>query len=172
MTVRKPRQFHHAGFTLVEVQIAMLVIGLGILALLHAMASGSRINAAGRDITQATFLAQEIREWTLREPFSDQDEPDKDNPPGPDGMSPQVFVDDLDDLMNVTFSPPRDGRENPIAGLGDWSQVIQMDWRDPDDLDATVNPGASDVICVKVSIQRGNVEVLNTSWLVFRRDGE
>ena len=172
MTVRKPRQYHHAGFTLVEVQIAMLVIGLGILALLHAMASGSRINAVGRDITQATFLAQEIREWTLRVPFSDPDPGSEDNPPGPDGMSPQVFVDDLDDLMGVTFSPPRNAQEAPIAGLADWSQVIRMDWRDPNDLDTTISPGASDVICINVSIQRGSVEVLNTSWLVFRRDGE
>ncbi len=48
------------------------------------------------------------------------------NPPGPDQSDPQTFVDDLDDLMDVTYSPPRDAHGLPIADMTSWSQTITL----------------------------------------------
>ena len=158
------------GFTLIEAAVATVVIGLGATALLTAVASGTRTNAAGRSITQASLLAQEIREWTLKLPFSDQDEGDVGNPPGPDGADPQVFVDDLDDLMNVTYNPPRDGQGQPVADMPGWQQAITLTWRDPANLTTVVTAGTSDAIRVQLDISYKGSNVLTTGWLVTRRN--
>ncbi len=157
------------GFTLIEAIIATALVGIGVASLMVAAKSSTQVNAAGREITQATYLAQEIREWTLKLPFSDPDLADQGNPPGPDGSDPQVFVDDLDDLWNVTYCPPRDGCGQAIGAMPDWSQHISLEWKDPDSLTTNVIPGLSDVIRVTVTISRGGRETLRTGWLVTRR---
>ena len=160
------------GFSLIDVVVATIVISIALTALLVSIGSNTRVNDAGWKITQASFLAQEIREWTLALPFSDPDPGDAGNPPGPDGSSPQVFVDDLDDLMNVTYSPPRDGRGVAINELAGWSQTITLTWRDPDDLPTVVAPGTTDVIHVSVEVAYRGHSVLTTGWLVTRRTDE
>ena len=160
------------GFSLVEVAIATALLGIGIAALVVASRSSTQVNAAGRDTTQATYLAQEVREWTLKLPFSDQDPGDAGNPPGPDGSDPQQFVDDLDDLMDVTYSPPRDAEGVPMYTLAGWSQHITLEWRAPDSLGTTVAPGSTDVVRVTVTVAHNGQTVLTTGWLVTRRESE
>ncbi len=157
------------GFSLVEVAVATAIVGMGVTALMVALAAGTRTNHAGQELTQAVFLAQEIREWTLNLPFSDPDPADANNPPGPDSTSPQIFVDDLDDLLDVTYDPPRDGRGVSIAGMDGWSQTIHLTWRNPSNLTSIVTNGASDAIYVEVEIAHYGQAVLSTAWLVTRR---
>jgi prepilin-type N-terminal cleavage/methylation domain-containing protein len=161
-----------AGFSLVEVMIATVLVGIGVASLMIATKSGTQVNAAGREITRATYLAQEVREWTLKLPFSDQDPADMDSPPGPDGSDPQDFVDDLDDLMDISYSPPRDASGQPISGMQEWSQHITLEWKNPDSLTTTVYPGFSDVIRVTVTVACCGRDVLTTGWLVTRRTSE
>ena len=160
------------GFTLVEVVVATILVGLTLTALMVSMRSNIRVNDAGTKLTQADFLAQEIREWTLTLPFRDQDVGDRDNPPGSDGTSPQTWVDDLDDLMNVTYCPPRDGQGFAITALPAWSQTITMTWRNPNDLSQTVTNGTSDIIYVNVDVKYENKLILSSKWLVTKKPGE
>ncbi len=157
------------GFSLIEVLVAVATISIGIVAMLTAVGSSTRVNGEGRRITRAAFLAQEIREWTIKLPFSDLDPGDIDNPPGPDGVSPQVYVDDLDDLMDVVYAPPRDGQGCPVTDMVGWSQSINLTWRDPDRISVVVEPGTSDVIHVHVTIAKDGTEILTTGWLTARR---
>ena len=160
------------GFTLIEVAVATTIIGVGLAALLVSIGSSTRVNDIGGKMAQGTFLAQEIREWTLALPFSDPDAGDANNPPGPDGTDPHVFVDDVDDLMDVTYKPPRDGLGNEISSLPDWSQHITMGWRDPNDVarPAPHGPGSTDVIYVHVDVGYRDVTVYSTNWLVTRKN--
>jgi hypothetical protein len=160
------------GFTFVEGLIATLLLGLGVAALMVATRSSTQVNAAGKEITQATYLAQEIREWTLKLPFSDPDPGDQDNPPGPDGLDPQSFVDDLDDLVNVTYDPPRDGEGQPLYDMAGWSQKINLTWRAPSSLETQVVPGTSDIIFVQVEVANDGRPVLTTGWLVTRKESQ
>jgi prepilin-type N-terminal cleavage/methylation domain-containing protein len=160
------------GFTLIEVVVATILVGLTLTALMVSVRSNIRVNDAGTKLTQADFLAQEIREWTLTLPFRDQDVGDRDNQPGSDGTSPQTWVDDLDDLMNVTYCPPRDGQGYAITALGAWSQTITMTWRDPNDLSQTVTNGTSDIIYVNVDVKYENKLILGSKWLVTKKPGE
>ncbi len=171
MNVRK----QNVGFTLVEAIFATAIVGLGVGAILASAAAQTRINDAGMRLTQATFLAQALTEWTLRLPFSDPDESEKDNPPGPDGLNPQLFVDDLDDflgfdLTGVTYSPPRDGQGMVIANMPGWSQHIDLTWRNPGHLTEVVSDGTGDVVYVEAIISLRGEEVLKTDWLVTKKE--
>ena len=159
------------GFTLIEALVTTGILGVGVSALMVAVGSGTRVNGAGRELTEASFLAQEVREWTLKLPFSDVDPGDEDNPPGPDGTDPQHFVDDLDDLLDTAYTPPRDGQGAPISDMIGWTQSVSLTWRDPTDLATTVADGASDVVLVEVEILRDSRSILSTGWLVARRGG-
>ncbi len=158
------------GFTLAEALIAVALVGVGMVALLISVQTGTKVNASSQEITQATYLAQEVREWTLRLPFSDTDAADAGNPPGPDGSDPQAFVDDLDDLIDTTYDPPRNAAGSVISGLAGWSQTVHITWRDPTDLTTSVAPGASDIVFVEAVISRQGRQVLATGWLVAERE--
>ncbi len=157
------------GFSLIEVAVATIIVGIGVVALMVSVGAGTNTNDAGQKLTQAVFLAQEIREWTLRLPFSDEDPGDQGSPPGPDSSDPQVFVDDLDDLLGVTYDPPRDGQGTAISDMADWSQQITLTWRDPSNLTSTVANGASDMIYVNLVVSYKGQEKLRTGWLITRR---
>lgn len=162
------------GFSLVESALAIVIIGIGIVALVASLGAASSINGAGRNLTRAVFLAQEIREWTLRLPFRDTDPADANNPPGPDGTSPQTFVDDLDDLYDpagLLYSPPRDGAGQALSDLAGWSQKLTLTWREANNLLQTVSPGTSDVVHVQVSVRLQGKEVVATNWIVAKRSG-
>ena len=164
------KQLGRLGFTLVEAICATLIVGIGAAAIMVSAASGTRVNSASQKLTQAAFLAQELREWTLSLPFTDQDESDQGNPPGPDGSDPQDFVDDLDDLMGITYSPPRDGRGIAISNMDGWSQQIDITWRDPSDLTSEVTAGTSEIVYLEATVLYDGVQVIQTGWLVAERN--
>lgn len=163
------RRHAHCGFTLIEAAVATVVIALGIVALLAAMGAGARNAQASQQLTTSVLLTQEIHEWMVALPFSDPDPGDQGKPPGSDGSDPQVFVDDFDDLMNVTYSPPRDGRGVAIDDLKDWAQTITLSWLDPGDFTVTLPPGDSDLVDVRVDITYQGRQVQSTRWLMARR---
>lgn len=157
------------GFSLIEAMAATALVGMGIAALMVTLRAATTSNAAGRELTQASWLAQEIREWTMRLAYRDPQNPN--NPPGPDAGD--TAPDDIDDLMNVTYSPPRDGTGQPIGELSDWSQQISLTWKDPASVkNGNVAPGASDVIRVNVNVLHHGKTVLTTGWLFVRRTME
>jgi Tfp pilus assembly protein PilV len=145
-----------------------VLLGVAVTSVMALTGASTRANDAAAKLTQAVLLAQEIREWTLSLPFSDPNPGDAANPPGHDGSSPQIFVDDVDDLMDVTYSPPRDGQGQPMDHLQGWSQTIELTWVDPETL-APVGVGATETIRVHVRISYCNGEVFSTAWLVTRR---
>jgi prepilin-type N-terminal cleavage/methylation domain-containing protein len=165
----KRRRSARDGFTLIEVAVATAIVGVGVVALLTAITAGTRANGSGQDLTQAVFIAHELREWTIKLPFVDPDAGQSDTPPGPNGSNPQVFVDDLNDMMNVTYSPPRDARGNAITTLPGWSETITMTWRNPSNISQVVTDGASDFVYVSVTIFSQGQRILTTGWLVSRR---
>jgi len=157
------------GFTLLEVLLATIILGIGIAAALNSMITGTVMNAESEKLTNATFLAQEVREWTQNLPFQDTDTQDMLNPPGPDSEGAfGPYVDDLDDLLDAEFSPPVDSMGNPIAGLNGWTQAITLSWRQEADPSIVVPDGASDLIYVQVRIISAGEVILSSGWLCAR----
>jgi MSHA pilin protein MshD len=150
------------GFTLLEVMVAVVIVGIGVAGMMAATQSNTRVNASGCDLTQATYLLEEIREWSMKLPYADPNghAPGTDNPPN-----------DVSDFLHVTFSPPRDACGGQIAGLPGWSQVVTAQWKNPASLQNNVAAGSSDVVRITVTITHNSVTVLASSWNVVRRPG-
>jgi prepilin-type N-terminal cleavage/methylation domain-containing protein len=137
-----------SGFTLIEICVATVIIGVAVTALMTGIASGTRVNDAGQNLTEAIFLTQEVRECTLKLPYSS-----------------------VAGLGGTTYSPPIDGRGQTIGQLSGWSQAVAVAYMNPAS-PTTVSGGPSDVILVTVTISRNNAQVMSTSWLVARKIGE
>jgi len=161
----RAQEITRRGLSLVEVAIATVILGVTFAALMVATASSTTVNDAAAKLNQAVFLTEAIREWTMTLPFVDPEDPN--NLPGVDAGD--VGIDDLDDLTNANFSPPRDGTGSPISDLPAWSQTVTLTWRDPADLGSTVPDGTSDAVYVQTAIACRNENVLTTGWLVMRR---
>jgi hypothetical protein len=136
--------------------MAIVIVGVGIVALITCLGAGSKVNGAGRDLTQAVFLAQEMREWTVQLPFSD--------------ANLGTTLSSLYVAGGATYPLPKGGDGNSIANMPGWSQVLTLSWRDPNNLLTTVSPNTSTVINVQVSARMQGVEVFSTNWIVAKRN--
>lgn len=160
------RRSARGGFSLIEAAVATVLIGLGVVALMTTVQSNIQTVDNSATIAQAVLLCGEIREWTMRLPFTDPQTPD--NSPGSDEGDPQVALDDLDDLMGVTFSPPRDAHGLAIADMTGWSQAITLTWRDPVDLESILTAGSSNIVHVKVDISYQNSQIFSTGYFMTK----
>ncbi len=118
MNSRIKRRVRHArarGFTLIEAAMAVIIIGVGVLAMVDAQQAFVRANLWSSHAASATFLANEIREYTRLLPKHDPVESlvISGGAPGPAtlyGWGPntgEVDVsdfDDLDDFDGISFS--------------------------------------------------------------------
>ncbi|MCL4211339.1 MAG: prepilin-type N-terminal cleavage/methylation domain-containing protein, partial [Phycisphaerales bacterium] len=82
------------GFTLLETALAIIIVGVGVLAIVSAQQAFHRKNSWSTHASTATWLANEIRELTLNLPRHD---PVTGKATwGPEGN--EVSVEDFDDL--------------------------------------------------------------------------
>jgi general secretion pathway protein I len=64
------RRTAHAGFTLLEVLVAIMIVGMSLGAILHQFALASRAGAASHDVTRATLYAREMLEELKTQQYS------------------------------------------------------------------------------------------------------
>jgi hypothetical protein len=160
--------------------MAAMIIGIVFIGVLMSMSVSTQANIAATDLTTAIMLAQHVREMTIALPYVDPQTPN--NPPGPDGSGPNTFVDDMDDLLGHTYSPPRSAmpvdvdNSNRLGALlpeyTGWSQKIAITYRNPDDLAQITYPGGigvpTDLAVVQCSIYKGSELIYVTEWLRVR----
>src|SRR5262245_53309678 len=103
------------AFTLIEVSLAMVIVGVGILAMMQLLAVCTTQNRAGAEITTATLLAENIRETMAGLPLTD---------PifghgtfGAESGQSLAGFDDVDDFDGQTFNPPIDAFRQPVTEL-------------------------------------------------------
>jgi prepilin-type N-terminal cleavage/methylation domain-containing protein len=168
------RSFTHprdGGFTLIEILLAVVILGVAFVAFLSAMQTGIKTGAESTDLTKAMLYAREMREWTRSLPFHDTDAADADKPVGPDSGTDGVpYVDDVDDLLGATFSPPRDSFGSEIADATGWSETVTLTWKSEVDPTFTVPDGESNLIHVEVTIMKNGETILTTNWLRAKED--
>ena len=150
------------GFTLLEVAIATVIIALGITALMSTLRAGTTVSTAGNNLTTAMFLAQNVHEWTARLQFRDAS-----TPPTSPGSNPTDDPQCIEDLDGAVYTIPRDGTGEEIPDLPNWAQTVSLEWRNPTELTAKVDPGMSDVIHVTVDIRHRGITVFTLRYFVF-----
>lgn len=118
------------GFTLLETALAMVIIGVGVLAMVEAQSAFIQSNLWSSHAASGNFLAQEVREFTRSFPKHDPIRGLDKETGYPFGVEPgEVVIDDLDDLddldgMRFGFGGNMTG---PMNALGDLIPELNTD---------------------------------------------
>jgi len=151
-----------SGFTLIEVLISVVVLGIAIAAIIGSNGYFSMASATGADITTAEFLISQIEAITAVLPI--RDEQSSTASLGPEEASVGLY-DDVDDFDSASFSPPIDSQGQSIEQLSRFSQQITVQNVNPSDFQQVVTDHASDIIKVTVTILADGIEISSCSWL-------
>ena len=155
------------GFTLVEILVAVVIIGIAIAALVGANGAFTQVNGAAVDLSTAEFLIEEIRELTTTLPVIDPES-------GTDTFGPEADeatvadYDDLDDFDNASFCPPVDVSATALTDFSSFTQQITVENVDPSSLETPVADHTSDFVRIKVTIVQNNRPVSSASWIRTR----
>ena len=153
------------GFTLVEVLIAVVLIGIAITGLLGANGAFTRVNGAGVDMTTTEFLIEQIRELMAVLPVAD---PETDIATfGPEEGSLAAY-DDLDDFDGQTFHPPIDAGRNVLNDLAAFSQVVIVQNVNRGNFELVAADHSTTFEKVTVQILRNGQTLNSASWIRTR----
>jgi prepilin-type N-terminal cleavage/methylation domain-containing protein len=130
------------GFTLIEAAIVTVIVGVGVLATVELLASGTVANTEATRLTTAMHLAGNIREAAMRVPYT------------------SVFA------LEDTYSPAVDATLAPIESLQGWEQVVDVQNVDPNRLTLTIpdDPNCKTAKVV-VTVKHNGKPVYTTNWI-------
>ena len=157
------------GFTLIEVMIATILIGVAVAALVGANAAHTMVNDAGARLSTAEFLLEQIRELTVNLPVVD---PENDTSFGAEESDPNAY-DDIDDYdgsgSGTTFSPPIDASGTVLTSFSSYSQTVTVHKIDPNNFQTTLaDTATSDFIQVNVNVSYNGNVLSSASWIRAR----
>ena len=171
------------GFTLIEAALAIVIVGVGVLAIVSAQQAFHKKNMWSTHASTGTWMANEMREMMLNLPRHD---PVTGNAIwGPEGN--EVSVDDFDDLDDfdgtlgegILFAAsdgngPINARREVIPNMEGWSQTVRVYNVQPNDITAGYDEGldgTTDMMIVDVVVEyQGPTdpapwEVVRMSWI-------
>ena len=134
----------NSGFTLIEVLIAILLIGLAIASLVAANSSLTQANGVAVDLSTAGFLIEQIKERTTL-----------------------LDYDGLYDFDDVTFWPPKNANGEDLNDLAAFSQEITVQNVSDSDFDQVVADHDPDSHFVRVTVKvlLNSREISSASWI-------
>jgi len=127
------------GFTLVEAVFSIAIIGFAVAGLMLLFGTGTKVTAYGNQLSQAVFLADEMRAMT--------DDIDFNNLLSYDG---QVYA-------------GVDAYGNPLPGVTGYQQQLIVNGVNPADMSVAV--GAVYMIRITVAVTYKGTEMTRISWL-------
>ncbi len=157
---------YRSGFSLIEVLIAMLLVGLAVASLMAANGALTMANGVGTDLSTAEFLLGEVRELTALLPVVD---PETDvSTFGPETGEALADFDDLDDFDGAVFSPPINADRAVLNSSAAFSQQITVENVSASNFGQAVSDHGSDFVRVTVRIFLNSQEISSASWLRAR----
>lgn len=157
---------YNSGFSLIEVLIAILLVGLAVASLVAANAAFTIANGAGTDMSTAEFLFEQIRELTALLPVID---PETELATfGPESSETLADYDDLDDFDGASFSPPISVDRNVLNNFAGYTQQITVENVSASDFEQIVSDHSSSFVRVTVKVLLNSKEICSTSWLRAR----
>ena len=151
------------GFTLIEVLIAILLVGLAIVSLISANGAFTQANAAGAELSTSEFLIEQIRELTTVLPVIDPNTGTSTF--GPEASETLANYDDLDDFNGASFSPPINADRNALADLSAYTQQITVENVNASDFEQVVSNHSSFFVRVTVQVFLNTKEISSARWL-------
>ena len=153
------------GFTLVEVLIAMVLVGLAIVSLVAANISFTKANGAATYLSTAEFLSEQIRELTTLLPVIDPQT-------GTSTFGPEesalIDYDDLDDFDGANFSPPISADRKVLDNFAAFSQQVTVENISATNFEQVVSDHSSSFVRVTVRVFLNSKQVSSTGWIRAR----
>jgi prepilin-type N-terminal cleavage/methylation domain-containing protein len=157
------------GFTLVEVLIATILLGLAIAALIGANVSFTKANGVGANLSTAEFLAEQIRELSTMLAVVD---PQTGTAHFGAEEANVADYDDIDDLdgngSGLTFNPPISSSRTVLTDLAAYSQQVTVTNVNKNNFQQNVADNSSDFVRITVKIFYGSSELCSNSWIRAR----
>jgi type II secretory pathway pseudopilin PulG len=150
------------AFSLIEILIATILVGLAVTALLVASSSMTIANGAGTDLSTAEFLIEQIRELTALLPVIDPQTEMAVFGPEETGLA---YYDDLDDFDDASFSPPIDANRNVLNNFAAFSQIVLVENVNPSNFDQVVADHSTSFVRVTVTVVLNAKEISSTRWI-------
>ena len=165
------------GFTLIETSLAVIIVGVGVLAIMAAQQAFHQQNDWSMRAATGIQLGNEIREMTLMLPKHD---PVTGSAVwGAEANETWVGAfDDLDDFdgegEGLVFSAaagngPLNARREVIANMDGWSQTVTVENIDPFEIYESASDGSTSMVKVNVLVEyddgNGAVEIAEVSWI-------
>lgn len=151
------------GFTLIEVLIAILLVGLAIVSLISANGAFTQANGAGVELSTAEFLIEQIRELSTVLEVIDPNTGVATF--GPETSETLADYDDLDDFHGAVFSPPISADRNSLTDLSAYSQQITVENVNASDFEQVEINHGSPFVRVSVKIFLNTKEISSARWL-------
>jgi prepilin-type N-terminal cleavage/methylation domain-containing protein len=131
------------GFTLIEVLIAILLVGLAIASLVVANGSFTKANAAATDLSTAEFLIEQVRERSISVNYDD--------------------LRGLEHFDNVPFSPPINADGVKLNSFAAFSEQITVENVSDANFGQVVVD--SNFVRVTVKVFLNSKQISSASWL-------
>ena len=152
------------GFSLIEVLIAIILVGLAIASLVVASSSFTKANAAGTRLTTAEFLIEQIRVLTIPLPVVDPNTGISTF--GPEaGETTLADYDDLDDFDGTAFSPPISADRVTLNDFAAFTQQITVENVSAGDFEQVVGNHDSFFVRVTVKVFLNSREISSAGWI-------
>ena len=130
------------GFTLLEVLIATIFVGIAIAALLGANRSYTKVNGASIELSTAEFLLEQIRERVIMTDYSD-----------------------LHTFDDANYSPPIDAQGSSLSDFAAFSQSVTVENVSDSDFEQVVSDNSSNFVRVTVDVSLNSREISSASWI-------
>jgi len=157
---------YNSGFSLIEVLIAILLVGLAVASLVAANSAFTKANGAGTELSTAEFIIEQIRELTTLLPVIDPE--DEIATFGPEAGESLANYDDLDDFDCASFSPPINADRNVMNDFAAFRQQITVENVSASDFEQTVSDHSSYFVRVTVKVFLNSRQINSSSWLRAR----
>ena len=122
-----------------------MIIGVGVMAMLELLATGTSSNLTAAQLTTGMNLAKQVREITIQKTF-----------------------DEIVAMDGDAYDPPQDGSGLPMNTLAGWKQSVRVQPVDPDRLTLTIIDDDPKAVRVSVTITHNGKQVSDASWHRFK----
>ena len=147
-----------AGFSLIEVVISTMLVGLILVASMKSLGAVLRHRQFTTDRDRAILLAEDLAAEILENGYSDPDEPLGFGRESGESGGRRENYNDVDDFHNWDATPPQERGGTVMTGLSTWRRIVTVEYVDPNALTNTV---ASDQ-----GVKRITVNVYDSGQLV------
>lgn len=157
---------YNKGFSIVEVLIAIVLVGVAIASLVASNIAFTKANSVGTELSTAEFLIEQIRELTTLLPVLDPET--EDDIFGPETGETLATYDDLDDFNGASFSPPIGSDRIAMSGSAAFSQQVVVENVSASNFEQVVGPHTSDFVRVTVKVFLNTRKISSASWIRAR----